>query len=201
MELNQSFEKRKIREALKNAAAEVRLLRPETLDWIGEFRERMVFTKREMGLIIASMVSLGRDWAPLLDRADQRPEGYDGDFLLSLLSIDDRAVRERAIKALAKVKDEGIINPILAHLRGEREPALRGLLVDGFIAVGKRRAIVAMMKALSEIGDNAAKTRAIDLIQELPARRARELLIRIADVEKDPETLDRIDGLLLKLEE
>ena len=81
------------------------------------------------------------------------------------------------------------------------EPALRGLLVDSFVAKGKRRAIVALVKILSEIGDGAAKARAIDRIFELPAMRARELLIRIADAEKDPETLDRIDGLLAKLEE
>jgi hypothetical protein len=86
-------------------------------------------------------------------------------------------------------------------LRKEREPALRGLLVDSFVAAGKRRAVVALMTTLSEIGDSAAKTRAIDRIYELPARRAREMLIRVADVEKDPETIDRIDGLLLKLEE
>ena len=201
LDLSQSLAKRKIREELEDSAAEGRLLGPETLDRIGAFKERMVFTKGEMGLILASMVSLGRDCAALLDKAEQQLGGFDGDCLLSLLSVEDAHIRERAIRVLSRVKDEGIINPILAHLRKESEPALRGLLVDNFVAVGKRRAIVALMKTLAEIGDDAAKARAIDRIYDLPARRARELLIRIADVEKDPETLDRIDGLLRRLEE
>ncbi len=78
---------------------------------------------------------------------------------------------------------------------------MRALLVDSFVAAGKRRAVVALVRTLSEIGDGAAKARVLERIGELPAMEARELLIRIADAEKDPETIDRIDGMLVKLEE
>jgi hypothetical protein len=201
MDLSQSLDKRNIRKAIASAAADGRLLGPETLDPIGTVMERMVFTKKEMGLIVASAIFLGRDCAALLDKAERQLGGFDGDCLLTLLAVDDVAVRERAIRVLSRVNDEGIINPVLAHLRKEEEPALRALLVDDFMAVGKRKAIVALVRTLSEIGDGAAKARVLERIGDLPPMQARELLIRIADAEKDPETIDRIDGMLLKLEE
>ena len=60
--------------------------------------------------------------------------------------------------------------------------------------------IAALMMTLTEIGDKQGKTEVLDRIYAFPPMRARELLIRIADIEKDPETIDRIDGLLSRLE-
>lgn len=201
LDLGQALAKRELRKLLTDTAAQNRLLGPEALDAMDAFEGRMVFTRGEMGLIIASMVLLGRDCTSLFDKVQRELSGFDCEPVLSLLAENDAGVRERALRALSRVRDEDIVNPILAHVRREKEPALRALIVDDFIAAGKRRAIVALVRTLSEIGDGAGKARVLRRIGELPAMRARELLIRIADAEKDPETIDKIDGMLVKLEE
>lgn len=161
----------------------------------------MNFTKREMGLILASMVYHGRDWRDALERAEKGGSGFDGEFALLLLDNEAEQMREAAIRLLARTKDDALINPLLAHLKKEKSAALRRLLVEGFIETGKRRSIVALMAALSEMADKDAKAHLVDYICGLPPRTARDLLIEIADVEKDPEMIDRIDDRLTRLEE
>ncbi len=51
------------------------------------------------------------------------------------------------------------------------------------------------------MGDRDGRMRAIDSIYRLPATSAHNLLIEIANVEKDPEMIDRIDYWLSRLEE
>jgi hypothetical protein len=173
----------------------------DTLDRVEDVQADMMFTKREMGLILASMVCHGRDWSNLLAKADREVRGFESEPVLSLLSANDPKIREGAITLLSKVRDDALINPLLAHLRRESEPALRALLVKGFVVIGKRRTIVALMNTLTEMGHREAKMRVIDYISRLPARSARELLIEIADVEKEPEMIDEIDARLSKIEE
>ncbi|MGA2109643.1 MAG: HEAT repeat domain-containing protein [Syntrophorhabdales bacterium] len=193
-------EKRKARQILKDAEGGGRFLNAEALDVIEGLRDRMAFTRKEMGLIVASAVGLGRDCADFIDKAERESQGFDGGNLLALLSDENGVVRERAVRALVRANDGGTINPLLAHLRKERDPRLRALLVDGLVALDKRKLIAALMMTLTEIGDKQGKTEVLDRIYAFPPMRARELLIRIADIEKDPETIDRIDGLLSRLE-
>jgi hypothetical protein len=198
----QAFErKRGVREALRQAAGEARLLDAGVLDAVEELMDGMNFTKREMGLILASMVYHGKDWRDTLERAEKDGSEFDGEFALMLLNHDSDRMREAAIRLLARAKDDALINTLLAHLRKEKSAALRMLLVEGFIETGKRKSIVALMAALSEMGDKDAKAHVVDYICGLPPRTARDLLIEIADVEKDPEMIDRIDDRLSKLEE
>jgi hypothetical protein len=201
LDLSQALAKRKLRKVFADTAAGGGLLTAEALDATESFRDRIVYTEKERGLIIASMISLGRDSTPLLDRLQRQLGSFDCEPVLALLAVDDARVRERALRVLSRVRDENIVNPMLAHVQRESEPNLRGLIVDDFIAAGKRRAIVALVQTLSDIGDTEGKARVLRKIGELPARRARELLITIADAEKDPETIDRIDGMLARLEE
>jgi hypothetical protein len=193
-------EKRKVRQILKDARAEGRPLTAKSLDAIGDLSDRMAFTREEMGLIVASAALLGRESADFIDKAGRESGGFDGESLLALLSDGNREVRERAVRALIKANDEGTINPLLAHLRKEKEPGLRALLVDGLVGLDRRKLIAALMMTLTEIGDKQGKTDVLDRICAFPPARARELLIRIADIEKDPETIDRIDSLLSRLE-
>jgi len=200
MDLGGFNQKRRMRQVLKDAGAEGALLTAETLDRLEALKDRMVFTKEETGLIVASTVCLDRECAGLLDKASREIGGFDGECLLPLLSDERGQVREKAIEALVRANDEGVINPLLAHLRTEEDPKLRSLIVDGFVALGKRRTIVALMMTLTEIGDRDAKARALDRICSFPPMKARELLLLIADAERDPETIDRIDSLLAGLE-
>jgi hypothetical protein len=51
------------------------------------------------------------------------------------------------------------------------------------------------------MADRDARIKVIDAIYRLPARTAHNLFIEIANVEKDPELIDRIDDWLSRLEE
>ncbi len=197
IDLSRSLDKWAIRRKLADAVGEGRLLAAEELDLIEGLRERMIFSTVEAGLIVASMVPLRRDWTAFIENTKQQSGSLDGAALLQLLAAEDLYTREQAIRLLPYVSGEGIINPILALLPKEREPELRGLLADYVVAAGKRRAIVALMKILSDMGDGATRERVVERICEFPEISARDLLIRIADVEREPEMIDRIDGLLI----
>ncbi len=199
--LDEFARKREMREVLRAAGAEGRFLDPERLDMIEDLRHRMMFTKKEMGLILGSMVFHGRDWTVFLDKAGNEVQGFDGEPVLPLLARDEAGIREAALRLLARARDDALVNPLLAHLRRETVPELRGFLVEGFVAAGKRRTIVALMSTLAEMADRDARIKVIDALYRLPARTAHNLLIEIANVEKDPEIIDRIDYWLSKLEE
>jgi len=201
LRLHHLGEKREFRETLKKAGENGTFLDAMTLERANSLNGRMVFGREEMGVLIASMLLLDRDCTAFLDKSEAERKSFDTEQVLRLLSYDDPGVRERAIQLLARVQDEASVNPLLAHLRRENDPRLRMLLVDSFITLGKRRTVVALVKTLTEIGDQGAKIRAIDLIAKLPARRAREVLIEIAAVEREAEMIGRIDTLLGKLEE
>ncbi len=199
--LDEFARKREMREVLRAAGVDGRFLDAEHLDMIEDLQHGMMFTKKEMGLILGSMVFHGRDWAPLLDEAENEGRGFDFEPVLPLLARDEAEIREAALRLLARTRDDALVNPLLAHLRRETVPELRGLLVEGFVAAGRRRTIVALMRTLAEIADRDARIKVIDAIHRLPARTAANLLIEIANVEKDPELIDRVDYWLGKLEE
>jgi hypothetical protein len=199
--LDEFARKRKMREVLRRSGEEGRFLDAEYLDIIEDLQHGMMFTKKEMGLILGSMVFHGRDWALFLDKAENEVRGFDFEPVLPLLARDEAEIREAALRLLARARDDALVNPLLAHLRRETAPKLRTFLVEGFVAAGRRRTIVALMRTLAEMADRDARIKAIDTIYRLPARTAHDLLIEIANVEKDPELIDRIDYWLSKLEE
>jgi hypothetical protein len=199
--LDEFARKREMREVLRRAGEDGRFLDAEHLDMIEDLQHSMMFTKREMGLILGSMVFYGRDWTLLLDKAENEVRGFDFEPVLPLLARDEAEIRGAALRLLARARDDALVNPLLAHLRRETAPELRGFLVEGFVAAGRRRTIVALMRTLAEMADRDARIKVIDAIYRLPARTAHNLLIEIANVEKDPELIDRIDYWLSKLEE
>ena len=86
-------------------------------------------------------------------------------------------------------------------LKKEENQTVRGLIVEGAISSRTRKTILAVMNILSDAGDREMRLRIPDLISVLPPKAARELLMELADVEKDPELLDRMDSVLARLEE
>ena len=144
---------------------------------------------------------MGETGRLFLDRAENEVRGFDFEPVLPLLARDEAEIREAALRLLARARDDALVNPLLAHLRRETAPELRGLLVEGFVTAGRRRTVVALMRTLAEMADRDARIKAIDAIYRLPARTAHNLLIEIANVEKDPEMIDRIDYWLSRLEE
>ena len=193
--------KREVREALRRAGEEGSFLDPERLDVIEDLQDGMMFTKKETGLILGSMILHGRDLSLFLDKAEREVRGFDGEPMLPLLAREEAEVRMGALRLLVRARDDALINPLLAHLRKETAPELRDFLVDGLVGAGKRKTVVALMSALAEMGDRGERIKAIDSISRLPASNAVNLLLEIANVEKDPEMIDRIDYWLSKLEE
>ncbi len=199
--LDEFARKSEMREVLRAAGEEGRFLDVERLDMIEDLQRGMMFTKKEMGLILGSMVFHRRDWAAFLDRTEKEVRTFDFEPVLPLLARDEAEIREAALRLLARTRDDALVNPLLAHLRRETVPELRSLLVEGFVTAGRRRTVVALMRTLAEMGDRDGRMRAIDSIYRLPATSAHNLLIEIANVEKDPEMIDRIDYWLSRLEE
>jgi hypothetical protein len=198
--LDEFARKRGMREVLRAAGEEGRFLDVERLDMIEDLQQGMLFAKKEMGLILGSMVFHGRDWAAFLDKAEKEARDFDFEPVLPLLAHDEAEIREAALRLLARTRDDGLVNPLLAHLRKETAPELRNFLAEGFVTAGRRRTVVALMRTLAEMGDRDARIKAIDSIYRLPAGTAHNLLLEIANVEKDPEIIDRIDEWLSKLE-
>ncbi len=198
--LDEFLPKREIREALRRAGEEGSFLDPERLDMIESLRDGMAFTRKEVGVIVASMLFHERNWASFLDRADGETPGFDGEPVLPLLARGEFEIREAAIRLLVRARDDSLTNSLLAHLKRETSPELRALLTESVIAGGKRRSIAALMNALVEMGDRDARIRAIDSAFRLPASAAHELLLEAAVVEKDPEVIDRIDYWLAQLD-
>jgi hypothetical protein len=193
--------KREVREELRRAGEEGSFLDPERLDVIEDLQAGMMFTKKETGLILGSMVLHGKDWALFLEKAEREVRGFDGEPILPLLEREQPEVRMGALRLLVRARDDALINPLLAHLRKETAPELRAFLVEGLVGAGKRKTVVALMGALAEMEDRDERIKAIDSISRLPARNAVNLLLEIANAEKDPEMIDRIDYWLYKLEE
>lgn len=201
LSLDEFSEKQRIREAIEEAAGEGRLLPEEMLARIQAIRGHMMFGKKELGLILASLVVHEKDWADMFRASGNGLREFDYRFLLALLIRDDVAVRRRTLELLSGVKDDALVNPLLAHLSRETDAGLRDLLVKCFVSVGKRRTAVALMCTLSEIGDTALKIKALDYIYALPSRKARDILIEVGVAERDPEMIERIDTCLAMLEE
>ncbi len=201
LSLDEFSEKRRIREAIEEAVSEERLLTDAMLERIEAVKGHMMFGKKELGLILASLVAHEKEWADILKASGNGLREFDYRFLLALLVRDDIALRRRTLELLADVKDDALVNPLLQHLHHETDAALRDLIVKCFVAIGKRRTAVALMNTLSEIGDTALKIKALDYIYALPARRARDILIEIGVAERDPEMIERIDTCLAMLEE
>ncbi len=199
--LDEFARKREVRGVLRAAGGEGRFLDVEHLDMIEDLQQGMMFTKREMGLILGSMVFHKRDWAAFLKGAGNDVLRFDFEAVLPLLARDEAEIRAAALRLLARLRDDALVNPLLAHLKKETVPELRSFLVEGLVAAGRRRAVVALMRTLAEMGDRDARIKAIDAIYRLPASTAHNLLLEIASVEKDPEMIDRIDEWLSKLEE
>jgi hypothetical protein len=201
LSLDEFSEKRRIREAIEEAAGEERLLSEEMLARIEAVKGRMMFGRKELGLILASLIVHEKDWADMLRANGDGLREFDYRFLLALLSRDDVAVRRRTLELLAGVRDDALVNPLLEHLRRETDAGLRDLLVKCFVSIGKRRTAVALMTSLSEIGDTALKIKALDYIYALPARKARDILVEVGVAERDPDMIERIDTCLAMLEE
>jgi len=197
LELGVFEERRNVPDLLNGFIVEGALLDDEALMVIEAWKEHMVFTKKEMGLILASLVSRHKDCDFFLEKARRDDCETDIQPVLRLLHTDDASMRAEAVKVLAGVRSKEAINPLLLHLRNEPDQGIQDLIIKGIAATGKRRAVIAVMSVLTEMGDKALKPRAIELVcSTISGEELRQVLTDIRDIEDDPAIVKQLNQLI-----
>jgi DNA-binding transcriptional ArsR family regulator len=198
LELRQFAEKKEAREILRRSSLDDSLLDGSQLDLVRRWKDGMVFSKEGMGRILASLIGLGEDCRPFLEKAKHDNSGIDIQPILKFLRSEGTAERERAIRLLLEVQDKNIVNPLLTHLKNETIPELKDLIIRGMWATGKKRRIIAVMRTLKENGDRGLRLRAIGFLRTLPPKTAKNLLVDLMETEDDPILLEELRRLLPK---
>ncbi|OPY77900.1 MAG: hypothetical protein A4E64_00964 [Syntrophorhabdus sp. PtaU1.Bin058] len=197
--LEEFEEKKKVRNILKNFLINETFLDNSALDTIERWKDHMIFTKEEMGLILGSIIDLLKDPSHFFEKAKRDGKGIDVQPVLKFLYSDDIEKRKRAIALLVDVQDRNMINPLLHHLRQENVLEIRDLVIKGIGLMGKKKAMIAIMNTLNEIGDRQLRLKAIEFFYSLFGENIRQLLVDIRETEKDQTIITKIDTLLTKL--
>jgi hypothetical protein len=201
LKLGEFEEKKKIRNILQNSIINETFLDGETLKIVEKFRDKMVFSKEEMGLILGSLVLQSYEYVYFFEKAKRDGKGIDIQHILKLIHVDDAKKRREAIELLVEIQDKNMINPLLLHLKKENVLEIKDLLIKGIELTGKKKAIVAIMNTLKEIGDRQLRLKAIEFFYSLFGKGGEKLLIDIKETEDDPIILNKIDSLLSTLKE
>jgi len=198
LRLDEFEEKKKIRNLIQNAVVNETFLDVASLVFIETWKDRMVFSSEGMGWILASLIFWSRDYKHFYEKAKHDKKEIDVQPILRLIYLDDPERRGNAIKLLVEIQDKRAINPLLLHLKEEAVPEIKKTLVNGVGLTRKKRAFVAIINALQDIGEQQLRLNAIDFFYSLADGKAREFLIEIRQQESDPFVLTRIDNLLAK---
>ena len=201
LKLDEFEECKRIRNTLKNSLVNDLFPDPEALNLLDKWKDDLVFSMEEMGLILASLVLQSKDYQVFLDKAKRDGKGIDIQPILKLLYIDDLKKRGEAIKLLVEINDKDMVNPLLSHLKNEHALEIKDLLIKGIGTTGKKKAIFAIMNTLKEINDNQLRLRAIDFFYDLLNGNLKDILIEIREKEEDQIVLRKIDTILSQIME
>jgi len=185
-----------LRNILGNFIVNEMFLDEETLDLAERWQDRLVMSKEEMGITLASLIARGRDWKSLFETANRFERGIDIQPILKLLYSKSEEKRKNAISLLVEINDKDMINPLLLHLKEEDVLEIKDLVIQGIGHTGKKRAIIAIMNTLKEIGDRDLKLRALTFFESLFGDNSRNILSDIKEIEEDPVITRKIDELL-----
>ncbi|HPC66179.1 MAG TPA: HEAT repeat domain-containing protein [Syntrophorhabdaceae bacterium] len=199
LKLDEFEEKKRIRNYLKNSIVNRTFLERHDLETVKKWKDNMVFTREESGVILASLIVQSMDYADFFEKAMADGKGIDIQPLLQILYVDDATKRAKAIEVLTGIKDKDMINPLLIHLKNEDVPEIKDLLIKGICMTKRKRAILAIVNTLNEIGDKSLLLKAIDFFYYLFDGNARQLLVEIKEKEDDPVVLSRIEDILSKI--
>ncbi len=189
-------EKKRLRNLISNFIINETFLDEKTLGMVEKWQDRMAFSKEETGIILGSLIHHGKDYHGIFEKAKGDGRGIDIQPILKLLYSKNDQRRKNAISILVDIRDKDMINPLLLHLREENVLEIKDLVIQGIGLTGKKRAIIAIMNTLKEIGDSALRLRAIEFFHSLFGENARQLLTEIKEIEEDPGIQKRIDQLL-----
>ena len=201
LKLDEFEEGKKIRNILHNSLVNDVFLDIEILLILEKWKDDLVFSKEEMGLILASLILESREYIHFFEKAKKDGKGIDIQPILKLLYTDDAGIRGGAIKLLIEIQDKDMINPLLSHLKKEHVIEIKDLLIKGISLTGRKKAILAIMNALKEIDDRQLRLRAIDFFYTLLDGNLKDILTDISEKEEDPVILMKIDSILSKIRE
>jgi hypothetical protein len=196
--LEEFEEKKRVRNILQNSIANETFLDKGSLDAIERWKDHMAFTKEEMGLILGSTIEHLKDAPHFFEKAKRDGKGIDVQPILKFLYSDDIGKRKRAIALLVDIQDRNMINPLLHHLKQENVLEIRDLVIKGIGLTGKKKAMIAIMNTLNEIGDTQLRLKAIEFFYSLFDENTKQLLTDMRKTEKDPAMIRKIDALLAK---
>jgi len=188
--------RRKVRTVLKNCVVNATLLDNESLMLIDTWKDHMIFKEDEMGLILGSLIACGKEYGYFFEKAKKGGEGIDIQPILKLIDIDDVEKRVKAVQLLVDTQDKDVINPLLLHLKKETVSGIKGLLVKGIVRTGKKKAIIATISTLKELGDAQLRLQSIEYCHTFLGDNSYELLSDIRAIEEDTSIIRRINKLL-----
>ncbi len=139
-----------------------------------------------------------KDQGHLFEKA-RRDGGLDIQPLLKLISIEDAQKRANAVRVLVDIQDKATINPLILHLKEEDDINIKRLIVKGIVLTGKKKAIIAIINTLREMGDNPLRLEAIEYFHSYFGIDSRQTLIDIRETENDLTVIKKINQLLSKL--
>jgi hypothetical protein len=201
LKLEDFEEKRRLRTVLRNSLINDTFLDDLALTILEKWKDELVFSKEEAGLILASLIAQSGDTQAIFEKVKRDGKGTDIQPILKLLHLADPIKRRKAVQLLVEIQDKNMINPLLAHLKREDVFEIRNLVVEGIGLIGKKRTILAIMDTLKEIGDRQLKLRAIEFFYSLLDGNVGNVLGEIKEREEDPIVLAKIDGLLALIKE
>jgi hypothetical protein len=188
--------RQKVRNVLKNSIFNETFLENESLILIDTWKDNMIFKKDEMGLILGSLIAHGKEHRYFFEKAKKDGKGIDIQPILKLIYEQDVDTRAKAIQLLIDIQDKDMINPLLLHLKEEADSGIRNLVVKGIGLTGKKKAIIAIINTLREIGDTQLRMEVIEFFDSLLGDNSRQMLIDIRETEEDQSIVKRINQLL-----
>ncbi|HAR94800.1 MAG TPA: hypothetical protein DCR97_02385 [Deltaproteobacteria bacterium] len=204
LDLSEFDERRGIRAAIAKARSTGEWVPPEILDILDRWAGKLVLAGKDLSFVLASAIHHGRSAEDLLGKLqkDVRPGlSMPSDPIMALLKEQDLQKRKAAVRLLSYIRDDQMVNELLSHLKQEQEPAIRGLIVETLVGMGKKKTLVALMRTLSDVDDRQWKLQAIEVLAGRDPSIAWDALLILAETEKDSEILDAIDKVFSRLEE
>jgi hypothetical protein len=190
--------RRKVRNVLKNCIVNEAFLDNESLILVDTWKDHMIFKKNEIGLILGSLIACGKEVGYFLEKAKKDGKGIDIQPILKSIYVKDVDKRAKAIQLLIEIQDKDMINPLLLHLKQEDVSEIKDLVVKGIELTGKKKAIMAIINTLREVGDKQLRLEAIEFFHALFGDNSRQILINIQESEEDTSIIKRINQLLSK---
>ncbi len=189
-------ERKKIQNMLNHFINNESFLDDESLALVDGLREYMVFTKEETGLILGSLLARKKDSECFFAKAQKDGQGINIQPILKLLNTSDADRRLKVVQLLADIGDKEMVNPLLRHLKKEDIPEVKDLIVKAVGRTGKKKAIIAIINILREIGDSELRLSAIEYFYSISDGDGRQMLLAIRETEEVLPIIHKIDQLL-----